>query len=143
MLKSSEPLHINLRGTLFKLTPEESDALAGLVTAAGNKVAIPQTAPRQNYLEFVTFHQSFAYEEFVEGIKPITGNEGDIAYRVMPGVFRRICQRAQADPTKRYLLVIDEINRANIAKVFGELITLIEDDKRLGTGNEVSVALPY
>jgi hypothetical protein len=143
LLKHSEPLHTNLRGTLFKLTPEESDALANLIQNANNKVTIPRTAPRRNYLAFVTFHQSFAYEEFVEGIKPYTDNEGSIAYKVEAGVFRQICQRAQADPSKRYLLVIDEINRANIAKVFGELITLIEDDKRIGTNNQVTTSLPY
>lgn len=143
LLKSAEPLRTNLRGTLFALTAEEGDALAELLTLAGNTVNLQRTAPRRQYLEFVTFHQSFAYEEFVEGIKPHTDADGAISYSVASGVFRRICQRAAADPTKRYLLVIDEINRANIAKVFGELITLIEDDKRLGMHNEVSVALPY
>jgi hypothetical protein len=102
-----------------------------------------QNEIRRNYLGFVTFHQSFAYEEFVEGIKPYTDTEGQIAYKIEPGIFRQICQRAQATPSKRYLLVIDEINRANIAKVFGELITLIEDDKRIGSANQVTVALPY
>ena len=100
---------------------------------------------------FVTFHQSFAYEEFVEGLKPRCPEDGDthIKYDVVPGVFRKICKEAEAaweankeDPPK-FLLVIDEINRANIAKVFGELITLIEDDKRLGMRNEITVTLPY
>lgn len=86
--------------------------------------------------------QSFAYEEFVEGIRPDTGEDGQID-DVEPGVFRRICERAAADPKHRYLLIIDEINRANIAKVFGELITLIEDDKRVGKLNEITVTLPY
>ena len=96
-----------------------------------------------NKTEMVTFHQSFAYEEFVEGIKPVIAEHGQVAYTVQDGVFKRICQAAAANPSENYLLVIDEINRANIAKVLGELITLIEDDKRLGEANEVLTTLPY
>ncbi len=100
---------------------------------------------------FVTFHQSIAYEEFVEGLKPLRPEDRDthIKYDVVLGVFREICKDAEAawkankENPPKYLLVIDEINRANIAKVFGELITLIEDDKRLGEDNEVIVKLPY
>jgi 5-methylcytosine-specific restriction protein B len=80
--------------------------------------------------EFVTFHQSYAYEDFVEGIRPAT-HDGIVAYEVRPGVLRRICERARQVPGKRFALIIDEINRGNIAKIFGELITLIEGDKRI------------
>jgi len=93
-------------------------------------------------LRFVTFHQSFAYEEFVEGLKPVIV-EGQIQYQVVDGIFKEICRQAQNNPEYRYLIIIDEINRANIAKVFGELITLIEDDKRLDGDSEITVRLPY
>lgn len=84
--------------------------------------------------DFVTFHQSYSYEEFVEGIKPIigTGSGGQgLSYTVADGVFKQIVNRALADPGNRYAIFVDEINRANISKVFGELITLLESDKRM------------
>jgi len=101
--------------------------------------------------EFVTFHQSYAYEDFVEGIRPITEN-GSVTYEVRPGVLKRLCERARRAPDKRFALFIDEINRGNVAKVFGELITLVEVDKRIridASGSRLAsckgleVTLPY
>jgi 5-methylcytosine-specific restriction protein B len=90
----------------------------------------------------VTFHQSYGYEDFIEGISAET-LDGQIIYRVKDGVFKRFCQEAKAHPNQSYLFIIDEINRGNISKIFGELITLIEPSKRLGAEEEVTVTLPY
>ncbi len=98
---------------------------------------------RRGRIAFITFHQSYSYEDFVEGIRPITEN-GNVKYEIRKGIFRQMCDRATNDPDcDEYVLIIDEINRANISKVFGELITLLESDKRLGAENEIQVVLPY
>lgn len=92
---------------------------------------------------FVTFHPSYSYEEFVEGIRAETNDDGQIRYQVKGGIFRQLCNQAEADPDQRYALIVDEINRGNIAKIFGELITLIEPDKRQGAEHGLQITLPY
>ena len=74
---------------------------------------------------FVQFHQSYSYEDFIMGFRP---NEN--GFKMTEGPFYRFCKTAQNDPTHDYYFIIDEINRGNLSKIFGELFVLLEGDKR-------------
>ena len=96
-------------------------------------------------IEMVTFHPSYSYQDFVEGISVETNDKNEIQYKVKDGIFKKICSRALDYPENKYVLIIDEINRGDIASIFGELFTLLEDNKRVGKGKteSLSINLPY
>jgi hypothetical protein len=89
-----------------------------------------------NRVCMVQFHQSYSYEDFIQGYRPTEDGRFDLKN----GVFFEFCKRAQVDPENDYILVIDEINRGNLSKIFGELMMLIEPDKR---GRKFALPLAY
>ena len=89
-------------------------------------------------IEMIQFHQSYSYEDFIQGFRPTTKGTFELRF----GVFHQFCHRAQRDEAtdQKYVFVIDEINRGNLSKIFGELMMLVEPDKR---GSEFAIPLAY
>lgn len=152
----------------WKLAAPLPDDIADVATSLSR----PRAATVAQDFVFTTFHQSYSYEDFVEGIKPRVVREGDeeevaqLVYELQDGVFNRaaraalrltgfggtldeFCRLPKAEREKLssrarpYAVFIDEINRGNVSRIFGELITLLEEDKRLGAENEIILTLPY
>ncbi len=94
-------------------------------TFLARKLAAYLTNGDDSRQDLVQFHPAYAYEDFVEGIRPKT-SAGQLSYDLVPGRFRQFCDRARQRPDDIFVLIIDEINRANLSRVFGELMYLLE-----------------
>ena len=128
-LKESEPIRFRCQGTLFRLTTAEAQVLLAALGARDGSIRQHVTAI-QRLLTRTTFHPSYTYEDFIEGYRPKETTSGGLELGLVDGVFKDVCAAAAANPSARHVVIIDEINRGNIPKVFGELITLLEKDKR-------------
>ncbi|MCK8680053.1 McrB family protein [Streptomyces lichenis] len=126
------------RADLLEATPAERAAVLAELSA----VPVNASGPEEDLaarLTMVTFHPSYGYEDFVEGFRPDTTADGAGLHLTMKkGVFLRVCAAAEKFPDQTFLIVVDEINRGDLPRVLGELITLLELDKR----GSVSITLP-
>ena len=135
--------------SVWQFAGDWQEACADLIALVEQLKQGQQDADAVQRYSFVTFHQSYGYEDFVEGLRPVLAGEaeaGEVAYEIRPGVFKELCRKARQSPDQRFAMVIDEINRGNISKIFGELITLVEADKRDpldGSSPPAEVTLAY
>lgn len=105
---------------------------ASLTPAEQAEVLVPKTIDgysSSGLVRICTFHPGYGYEDFIEGLRPKTTN-GQMVFEPQDGIFKRLCADAAAQPRRHFFLIIDEINRGDVPRIFGELITIIELDKR-------------
>jgi 5-methylcytosine-specific restriction enzyme B len=100
------------------------------------KATVCGSGPNTGLVRLCCFHSGYGYEDFIEGYRPELV-DGHVAFVLHDGMFKRLCEDATKSPNRRFYLIVDEINRGDVPRIFGELLTVLEKDKR-----EKTVLLP-
>ena len=90
-----------------------------------NALVVDGSGSRAGLVRRCTFHPSYGYEDFIEGYRPKPTSAGQMSFEISDGIFKLLCDDAGKNPKQRWILVIDEINRGDISRIFGELLTLL------------------